>query len=138
MFQNIIDTFKTNPRKLFLIDAFGAVLSAFSLGVILVQFKSYFGMPLEKLYYLSAVACVFAMYSFFCYFRFPTNWRPFLKLIAISNLIYSSITLGLVIYLYEELMPLGLIYFLLELIILIILVRVELKVAFVHRNGIGF
>jgi hypothetical protein len=132
MVQNIINILKANPRKLFLIDGFGAVSSAFLLGVILMQFENHFGMPLEKLYFLAAVAGVFAIYSLSCYVRFPTNWRPFLKLIAILNLIYSGVTLSLVIYLYEELTILGLIYFLLELVVLIVLVSIELKVAFVR------
>jgi hypothetical protein len=132
MFQNIINTFKKNPRKLFLIDGFGAVLSAFLLGVILIHFESYFGMSVDKLYFLTAIACVFAIYSLSCYFRFPTNWRPFLKLIAILNLTYSCLTLGLVVYLYQDLTALGLLYFLLEIVILIILGRIELRVAFTH------
>lgn len=131
MILNLINTFKNNPRKLFLIDGFGAVISAVSLGVILVKLETFFGMPPKQLYILSGAAFIFAMYSFFCYFRFPMNWRPFLKVIAISNLIYCSVTIGLVVYLFQTLTTLGLIYFILELVIIIFLVRIELKVAFV-------
>lgn len=125
--QNIINKLITNPRKLFLVDAFGAVLSAFSLGVLLVLFENHFGMPKEKLYYLAAVAVAFAVYSFRCYFRFPNNWRLFLAIIAASNFIYSLVTLCLIVLLYQDLTILGLIYFILELIILSIIIWIEIS-----------
>lgn len=126
-FKNKLNHLIADPRKVFLLDGFGAVLSAFSLGIILVQFESAFGMPKEKLYYLAAAAVLFAIYSFGCSFRLPNNWRPFLRFIAITNLIYCSITTFLVLRFYEELTVLGLIYFILEIIIILSLVRFELK-----------
>jgi hypothetical protein len=121
----MINQLTSNPRKVFLLDGFGAVLSAFSLGIILIQFESWFGMPKEKLVYLAAVAVVFSIYSFICYFRFPNNWRLFLAIIATSNFIYSLVTLRLIFLLYQELTLLGLTYFILELIILMVLIWIE-------------
>ena len=37
------------PKKLFLIDGIGAVLSAFLLGVVLVKLQSLIGMPTNHL-----------------------------------------------------------------------------------------
>lgn len=128
-FQDILIKSTLNPRKLFLIDSLGALLSAFSLGVILVAFESTFGIPRMVLYYLAFFAGIFSLYSFFCYTLFPKNWKPFLGAIAIANLIYCSITLGLMIYLYQKLTILGIVYFMLELIIVVTLATIELKTA---------
>lgn len=127
--SQLIDKLTSNPRQLFLVDALGALLSAFLLGVVLVIFEPVFGMPCAILYVLAGVAVVLAVYSFSCYARFPRNWPPFLKIIAIANVIYCAVTLGLVVYLYEQLTGLGVAYFILEVIVISSLVRIEWKVA---------
>ena len=38
----------TNPKKLFFIDGCGAILSAFLLGIVLVRFEKYIGMPIKS------------------------------------------------------------------------------------------
>ena len=125
---------KIKPKQLFLIDGLGAFVSAFLLGIILVNFESFFGMPREVLYPLAIIPCVFAVYSFFCFFRIPEKWRSFLKIIAIANLLYCCLTMSLVIYFYSELTVLGLLYFVLELAIILFLVFIELKMA---SNPVG-
>ncbi|MCB9038886.1 MAG: hypothetical protein H6557_19915 [Lewinellaceae bacterium] len=116
-----------SPRKLFLIDGLGALLSAFLLGVVLVQWEHIFGMPPRVLYPLAAIAGAFAVYSLSCHW-FPTqNHGPFLKGIAIANLLYCCLTLGLVVYWYPQLTALGVIYFLVEIGIVCSLAIVELK-----------
>jgi hypothetical protein len=117
------------PKQLFLIDGFGAMLSAFLLGVILTRFESTFGMPREALYFLAALPCLFALYDFACYFRITENWRPFLKTIAIANLLYCCLSIGFLLLHYPSLTALGWLYFLLELAIVIVLASMELKKA---------
>lgn len=53
-----------------------------------------------------------------------------MKIIAMANLMYCCLTMGLVIYLHQQLTIIGLIYFILEIIIISILVVIELKAAF--------
>ena len=120
---------KINPRKFFLLDSIGALLSAIMLGLVLASFEAVFGMPPKVLYLLSLIACVFTVYSFFCYLKFPLNWKPFLRAIAIANGLYCCLTIALVIYFYASLTVIGLIYFVIELIIVAILVAIELKVS---------
>jgi len=124
-FQLILDKITSNPKKLFLIDSFGAVLTAFFLGVILVRFEDSFGMPRTVLYFLSIVPCIYAIYSICCCFLLVSNWGPYLKGIAIANLVYCCLTIVLVIYFYQKLTILGLIYFLLELIVMSGLIIIE-------------
>lgn len=119
----------TNPKKVFLIDAIGALISAFFLGIILVQFNSQIGMPIKTLYILAVLPCFFTVYSFSCYFFLKRNWRPFLRGIAIANSMYCFSTIGLMIFHFQELSGLGLFYFIAELIALLVLIRFEFKVA---------
>lgn len=125
--QQFLTKITSNPKRLFLIDSLGAVLTAFLLGVVLVRFEPVFGMPRSVLYVLALVACGFAVYSFCCYLFIEKKWRPFLCIIAIANLIYCCVTLGLIFYLWEELTALGVVYFLGEIIIIVALVIVEVK-----------
>jgi hypothetical protein len=117
----------STPKLLFLLDSLGALLSAFLLGVVLPSFEPIFGMPRQVLYGLAALAGLFAIYSFWNYRWFKENWRPYLRGIAIVNLLYCGLTAALVIYFREELTKLGLLYFLLEMVVIIVLVMLEFK-----------
>lgn len=116
-----------SPKKTFLLDAIGAVLSTLLLGVVLVHFESYIGMPLNVLYPLAAVAGVFAVYSFSCYFFLKTNWKPYMRNIAIANSIYCLASIILVIIHFDLLTTLGIIYFISEFLILILIILTEFK-----------
>lgn len=135
MYQQLINEFQLNPKRLFLVDGFGALLSAFCLGVILTRFESFFGMPKNVLYFLAFLPCVFALYDFFCYKMVKDNWRPFLKVIAIANLLYCLLSIGFLIHDFQKLTILGIIYFVLELIIVIFIAYIELKVATKTKDG---
>ena len=114
-----------NPRILFLIDSLGALLSSVMLGLVLVQFEQIIGMPKEVLYYLALAAIVFFLYSFCLFLWFPDNWRGFLRIIAVANLIYCGVTLSLIVFLHTQLTTLGLFYFILEIIVIIVLAMIE-------------
>lgn len=116
-----------HPKKLFILDGLGALLSAFLLGIVLVKLEPYFGMPSKELYFLASIAVIFMIYDYICYWKVQENWRPFLKAIAIANLIYCCISIVIVCYSYNQLTHLGLVYFLLEIIIILIIVTIELK-----------
>jgi hypothetical protein len=125
----VISNFITpTPKRLFLLDSMGALLTACMLVVILASFEETFGMPPKTLYALAIVACVFAIYSISCYFFVKKNWRPFLKGIALANLAYCCISLFAVYYYFERLTNLGLIYFLIEVMVVLGLIRIELFV----------
>jgi hypothetical protein len=119
-----------NPKTLFIIDGLGALVSAFLLGVVLVQFKSLFGMPKETLYLLAFLPCLFALYDLFCYLKVTKNELLFLKGIALANLLYCCLSIGLVSYHYNQLTNLGIAYFVLELLVVLVLVSIQLKTTF--------
>ena len=116
-----------SPKRLFLIDGFGALLTAFILFAILRSFNEYFGMPSNVLNLLSIIAFIFSAYSFGCFFLIKNNWHPFLRAIIIANLLYCILTFGLVIYNYPQLTLLAVTYFLLEIVVICILVFLEIN-----------
>jgi len=116
-------------RTLFLIDGFGAMLSAFMLGFVLMNNQPLIGMPVEVLQILASIPCLFAMYSFAGRFIIKGRVEPYLKWIAIANLMYCLTTAGLVLLFFTELTALGIAYFVLEMAIVVYLARAELKVA---------
>ena len=115
------------PRNLFLLDGIGAIVSATFLGVILVRLEQYIGMPNDTLYLLAILALGLSLYSLSCYLFFPSKWKPFLKFIAAANSMYCLFTLCLIGYHFQSLSLLGLSYFLLEICVIILLVRIEWK-----------
>jgi hypothetical protein len=115
------------PKHIFLLDSLGALLSAFLLGVALPSFQPIFGMPHKVLYGLAALACLFAIYSSWNYIWFRENWRPYLRAVAIMNLLYCGLTAALVVYFRQELTKWGLLYFLLEMLVIIVLVVIEFQ-----------
>lgn len=118
-----------HPRKLFLIDGLGALLSSLLLGVVLVKLEPVFGMPKNVLAILALLALLFAVYSLVVYWIFPTWWRPALRVIAVVNLLYCCVTLGLV-YAYREVVTSwGVLYFVLEVLVIAGLATKEWKTA---------
>jgi hypothetical protein len=126
--QQFVNKLTSTPKRLFLIDGFGAFLTAFLLFAILRTFNEYIGMPMTTLNFLSIIALIFSVYSFCCFFLVNNNWRPFLRAISIANLLYCCLTAGLVIYNYPRLTILGLTYFFLEIVVICVLVFVEVNV----------
>ena len=116
-----------NPKVLFLIDGIGAVISTIMLGYVLIKYQEYIGMPESTLRLLAGIAKLFALYSFICFFLTPKNWSQSLRWIAIANTLFCLLTLILVIINFSSLSLLGLSYFLVEMLIILLLVRFEFK-----------
>ncbi len=115
-------------KKLFLIDASGAILSAFLLGVVLVRFETIFGIPSATLYFLAAIPIGFAIYDLYCY-RQGEQIGKFLKGIAMANLSYCILSIGLAFYHFEVVTTLGWLYIIGEVLIVIVLSVIEYNVA---------
>lgn len=127
--RRIIDWGSNNPKKIFPIDGFGAIFSALMLGIVLVRLESVFGIPVPTLYFLAILPCLFAVYDFYCYFKIEKRLGLYLKVIAIINIIYCFISIGLAIYHIEEIKNLGWIYILSEVLIVFLLSIIELRIA---------
>lgn len=112
-----------------LIDGFGAIISAIMLGTVLPDFQSYVGMPLRELYVLAAIPVAFAIYDFVCLGFFKNDSHLHLKRIAYANIGYCLLSLVMITLHFKALTLLGLTYFGTEILTLVILVKIELKIA---------
>jgi hypothetical protein len=113
MVQGLVDRLKHRPWLALLIDGIGAMLSAFSLGVVLP-------------------ACSIGSY---CLRR--NEWRPWLRAISRLNLAYCGVTAAPVVAFWTRLMFVGVTYFFLELLLIGTLVVVERPVLAAHDPSGG-
>ncbi|MEM7549511.1 MAG: hypothetical protein AAF363_07550 [Bacteroidota bacterium] len=121
-------------RKIFSIDALGALITFIMLSLVLARYESVFGMPEDMLNVLAGVAAGFAFYSSACFFLVKSNWLPYLMVIATANCLYSLTTLVLVIHFYQSLTVLGIAYFMGEIILVVSLAVLEFRMC--RKNGI--
>jgi len=127
--QQVADRISLHPKTLFLMDGLGAIISAFMLGVVLVEFENIFGIPRPTLYFLALLPCAFAAYDFYCFIKLKEDFGLFLKVIASINIAYSCLSLGLAFYHSKVVSNLGWTYVVFEIIIVIILAKLEFKTA---------
>lgn len=125
-----IHAINSNPKQLFLMDALGACLTVLFLTGILIPFQHLFGMPLLVLEILALVGILLAFFSFSCFFFAKKNRAIFLKVIATSNILYCCLTTFFIVYYFEKLTVLGLVYFLAEKIIILALAYLEMRGAY--------
>ncbi len=110
-------------KNIFLVDAFGALVTFLLLNQVVARFTGFFGMPTQIALILSFVAAAFAAYSFICHISAPGNPGPFLAIIAIANTLYGIATTILLMTLPLQI-P-GYIYFIGEIGIIALLVSYE-------------
>ena len=122
-----IQKFIEKPKNIFLIDGFGAFLTAFLLFFVLRTFNSFFGLSKITLEYLSILALVLSVYSFSCFLLITNNWKSYLKIICIANILYCILTFAIIIYYYQSISVLGVTYFLGEIIIIFGIILLEIK-----------
>ncbi len=125
----IIERFKTNPKKLLIIDGVGAIISAFLLGVVLVKFENIFGIPKQTLYILASLPVLFAIYDLYAFKQENNKIYMFIKNIALLNILYCFILIGFAFYHIETIKFFGWIYIIVEIFIVAILASIELKIS---------
>jgi hypothetical protein len=119
-----------NPRKVLLLDGIGALFSAFLLGIVLVRYQHLIGMSEKVLYILAFFPIVFAVYDFICLLFCKNDKLNFyVKIIALANLSYCVISAILLIIHFPALTLLGIIYFVIEIIIVAFIAYLEWNIA---------
>ena len=121
------------PVSIFLIDAAGALVTALLLRFVLTPFEHLFGMPRTALTSLTIIAFVYSLYSFTCYFV-ARNWSPYVQLIALANLAYCLITLGLMLFHYRQITLFGVVYLVGEIVVIASLAGLEWRLATKKRR----
>lgn len=125
-----IHKINSNPKQLFLLDALGACLTVLFLTGILIPFQQLFGMPLLVLEVLALVGILLAFFSFTCFFFVKRNLSICLKAIASSNILYCCLTTFFIVYHFEKLTILGLVYFFTEKAFILTLAYLEMRGAY--------
>ncbi len=120
-----IQSLIAQPKRIFLIDSLGALLSVFLLIAVLARFEELIGIPQRTLYFLAGIASFFAVYSISCSFFVIEKWKVYLKIIMLANAGYCLLTIGLMIYFFQSLTILGLAYFIAELSVVGIVIWIE-------------
>jgi len=126
-FEDLITKAELNPKKLFLIDGFGAIISAFILSVVLVKLEELFGIPSHALYLLATIPVFFVIYDVYCYNK-HLKIGLLLQRIAVLNIVYCCISIGLVSYYFNTITILGWAYVIVEIILISFLAIIELRV----------
>ena len=127
----MLEKFISHPKKLFLIDGLGALLSAFLLGFVLVKLERVFGIPSKTLYFLASMPVFFAIYDLYCIRKNNNGLGNFMKGIAIINLTYCCISILFAFYHLGTITIFGWSYLIIEILIIIILTIIEYKVAII-------
>lgn len=126
--NSFIKRIKDTPKRIFLIDSLGALLTTLFLLIIyalllqnVVPFINYF-------YTLPLISFLLFIYSINCYFFIKQEWKKFLKVIIIGNTFYGLYSLGFLLVNLRKLDSLIITYFIVELVIIGLLVRFERKI----------
>lgn len=127
--KKLLNTLVQKPKKMFVVDGFGALFSAFMLGIVLVQFHAFFGIPKQTLHILASVALVLACLDFYFYRLTKLDTSKAIQTIAILNLLYLGLSLTLGIYHAKLISIYGWLYLVAEMLILLLLAGFELKLA---------
>ncbi len=131
----IISRFTQNPKQLLIIDAIGAFITLGLVALIAKYFGTFFGIPFDYFAILAVIALLIFIYSSTCFLTVKEiTWQLLLSL-AIINFIYCFLILTLIIHLKSEIKPLGLLYFLLEILILLLLIGIEYLVSMKIRKN---
>ncbi len=102
--------YQLNPRKIFLIDAIGALVSALLLFLVVGRVQPSFGISYDTIFSLAIIACNYFFFSLYSYlFLYKKPFR-YLKMIALLNGLYSVLILVLFYHEFNTLAPLGKLY----------------------------
>ena len=120
-------------KKILLLDSLGALVTAINLFVIPL-FEIYTGVPRDIALILVPLPILYSIFSFLSYKFGNHNWKSLLKMIAIANLIYCCLTLYVTWINFDTFKILGIIYFIIEILIIVVLAIFELKIALNHNQ----
>ena len=115
-------------RTIFLVDAIGAIVSTLLL-ILLAKYEGLFGMPVKIIYGLMPITTLFSIYSLTLYFLNLDQWKLFLRVIAIANLMYSCLTIYLIYTNFDYLTKIGIAYFISEVMVIVVLSIYEFKLS---------
>lgn len=124
--------FNLTPKRMFLIDGIGALLTASFLALILPHFQEQIGIPTDTLILMGAAGALYSIYSLSCFYFLRQDYAIWLKIIILANLLYCVASAGIVTVYVEQITLLGFVYFALEVCVILAVVALELFVLKSH------
>jgi hypothetical protein len=115
-----------NERKIFLIDAIGASVSAISL-LVPYLFEELFGMPKSTVSIFISIAIAYSIYSTTIYLINTVNWKFYLTIIALLNISYCLFTGYHILKNLNAITLYGHLYFVGEILVILVLAIFELR-----------
>jgi hypothetical protein len=112
--------------NVFLLDALGAFASLLLLFFLIVPNENFFGLSHSTAIYLSIPILGLLIFSTSCFFSKPQNWKLLMKFVVFGNLAYCLFTAIIILQNFKELTHLGVLYFLIEVMVIILIVRIEI------------
>lgn len=113
-------------KQIFLIDGIGALLSAILLCVV-YYYTPVFGVPDTMFQLLIPFPVLFACYSFICSLSTSRKLKTLLSVIIICNVLYAAYSLLLVYLNADQVSLAGIVYFTLEILVILTLVSLEIN-----------
>lgn len=120
--------FLKNPKQLILIDILGALVTAIMLLIVVKNFNHFFGVGIYEINILAIIALSLCCFGIVCWFTTHKFWKPLLYILAIFNLLYCFITI-LILNSSSNLTIYGILYFTIEIAIILSLVFSEIRTA---------
>ncbi len=127
--MRLVRALTSNPRRVFLLDGCGALLTGALLLLVLMPLERHFGVPADVLRPLAFAAGAFALYSLGCFAAFSRigpRYRPFVAAIAVANTVYCATTWGILVAHRERVTTLAFAYFAVESAVVAAVVAIEL------------
>jgi hypothetical protein len=123
------------PHTILLIDALGAVLTSVLL-ISLVPFLAPNWTNSNEFYpILPLFAGIMALNSFIGFLFFKNKWTFYLQIIASLNCVYCLISILILINSHNSISELTILYFILEILIVVSLVYTELTLISLHKKS---
>jgi hypothetical protein len=129
MLTSLVSVLRADPRRAFVVDGLGALVSTLALGGLLPLFADELGTTRSALYTLAAFPLLYAVFDLACVLLRPARWRAALRVVAVANTVYPLISVGVLASNGVELSMLGSVYFVQEIAIVWALAALELHVA---------
>lgn len=120
-------TWPASARSLLFFDAFGAIFTASSVGLLLPRYFDGVGLPLEILHTMAGygVGCGLWSLSSAAFAAKPRAWM--FAVIMVANSLYALFALGLTLF-HRDLTTWGRLYFAIEVLLLLSIVILEWNV----------
>jgi len=119
---------KIDERSVFVLDGLGAGLSLGLLVVVLPALHPWLGMPVHVLRWLAVWPAVCLLYDVLCVQLADLGKPVWLPGIIALNTSYCVATAALIVIHFEALTPLGVVYFVSEMPVILGLVAFELRI----------